>query len=81
MATASSVGSGAAGAPPVPTAAEPPDNIHAAVTLNDEGYIKRYVSQGGDLEVRDKDALTPLHVAAAGGFENVVEYLAKQGAR
>lgn len=56
-------------------------NIHAAVQRNDEVTIKNYAASGGDLEARDKDALAPLHVAAAGGFTNVVEFLAKNGCR
>lgn len=56
-------------------------DIHNAVSHNDEGLIKNYVGNGGDLEARDKDYLTPLHVAAAGGFRTVVEFLTKHKAR
>lgn len=56
-------------------------NVHTAVQRNDEVAIKKYAERGGDLETRDKDALTPLHVAAAGGFTNVVEFLTKKGCR
>lgn len=56
-------------------------NIHHAVGHNDEELIKTYVENGGDLEARDKDYLTPLHVAAAGGLRTVVEFLTKHKAR
>lgn len=65
---------------PSATDTEPVD-IHSAVKRNDEVQIKKYVCRGGDLEARDKDALTPLHVASAGGSAAVVEYLIKKGAR
>lgn len=56
-------------------------DIHSAVKRNDEVQIKKFVCRGGNLEARDKDALTPLHVASAGGSAAVVEYLTKKGAR
>lgn len=56
-------------------------DVYAAVQNNDEVAIKQYAESGGDLEARDKDALTPLHVAAAGGYSNVVEFLTKKGCR
>lgn len=52
-------------------------DIHRAVAENDEGLIKKYVLSGFDLEARDKDYLTPLHVAAAGGQRAVVEFFMK----
>lgn len=75
---ANAVGGGAAGGSEEEAIAI---DVHAAVQRNDEVVIKNYVLRGGNLEARDKDALTPLHVAAAGGFTNVVEYLTKEGAR
>lgn len=56
-------------------------DIHAAIKRNDEEKIKKYIARGGDLEARDKDALTPLHVASAGGSAAVVECLIKKGVR
>lgn len=55
--------------------------IHRAVARNDEEEIKRYVEGGGDLDVRDQNDLSPLHIASAGGFSSVVEFLIKHSAR
>ena len=55
-------------------------DIHHAVARNDEEQIKKYVFSGQDLDRRDKDSLTPLHVAAAGGFRAIVEFLVKHQA-
>ncbi|CAN0329152.1 unnamed protein product [Ectocarpus sp. 6 AP-2014] len=50
-------------------------DIHQAVAHNREDQIKQYVDAGGDLDRRDGNNLAPLHIAAAGGFCNVVEFL------
>lgn len=55
-------------------------DIHHAVARNDEEQIKKYVFSGQDLDRRDKDSLTPLHVASAGGFRAIVEFLVKHEA-
>lgn len=56
-------------------------DIHRAVGQNDEEIIHKFVLGGGNLEARDKDWLTPLHVAAAGGFLTVVEFFMKHKGR
>lgn len=55
-------------------------DIHHAVAQNHEEQVKKYVFSGQDLDCRDKDSLTPLHVAAAGGFRATVEFLVKHKA-
>lgn len=55
-------------------------DIHGAVANNEEAQIKRYVDGGGDLNARDGNNLTPLHIASAGGFSSAVEFLIKHNA-
>lgn len=55
-------------------------DIHLAVAHNDEERIKTYVSGGGDLDARDRNNLSPLHIASAGGFSSVVEFLLRNKA-
>lgn len=64
----------------VPSGAGASVDIHDAVQNSQEDEIKQYVAQGGDLEARDKDHCTPLHVAAAGGLLDVCQYLGQKGA-
>ena len=56
-------------------------DIHRAVGRNDEELINKFVLGGGNLEARDKDWLTPLHVAAAGGLLAAVEFFMKHKGR
>lgn len=55
-------------------------DIHIAIAHNEEEKIKMYVDGGGALDARDANQLTPLHVASAGGFSNIVEFLIKHKA-
>ncbi|CAM9922472.1 unnamed protein product [Hapterophycus canaliculatus] len=55
-------------------------DIHLAVAHNDEEQIKAYVSGGGDLDARDRNNLSALHIASAGGFSSVVEFLLRNKA-
>lgn len=55
-------------------------DIHSAVAHNREEEIKTYVDGGGAIDARDANNLTPLHIASAGGFSNIVEFLIKHNA-
>lgn len=65
-----------------PEASAPEEiDIHRAVGFKDEESIHKYVVGGGDVEAKDKDSLTPLHLAAAGGFRTIVEFMIRHNAR
>jgi len=54
--------------------------IHEAVKKNQLKEVKKYVERG-DIELPDKNGLTPLLVAAYYGHTAVVKYLCQEGAR
>lgn len=55
-------------------------SIHSAVKNNHLAEVKNYVERG-DLELPDKNGLTPLLVAAYYGHTAIVKYLCEKGAR
>jgi len=42
--------------------------------------LEYFVENGGDVNVRDKTSMTPLHIAAQDGHHSIVEYLVTHGA-
>lgn len=51
------------------------ESIHEAARKGDLATIKKLVEQGVDINETDKDGNTPLHVAAAKGYMEIVRYL------
>ena len=55
-------------------------NLFEDVKNGDCGAIACSYIDGGDLETKDKDLWTPLHIAALNGHEGVAEFLLEMGA-
>lgn len=51
------------------------DDIRASTEYEMLFDLKKLAEQGGDLEYRDAQGATPLHIAAANGYSSVVEFL------
>ena len=56
------------------------DTIHDAVLVQDERRIEEYLEQKVDIESRDKDGYTALHIASMLGHKKITELLLKRGA-
>ncbi|XP_011503232.1 PREDICTED: protein phosphatase 1 regulatory subunit 16A isoform X2 [Ceratosolen solmsi marchali] len=54
------------------------DETRASIEIQMLRDLQRVASIGGDLEYKDHQAATPLHVAAANGYVRVVEFLLDQ---
>lgn len=55
-------------------------DIHGAIERGDLDSVTKYIKSGGDLERKDWDQCTPLHIACAGGFTQIVQLLISKGA-
>ena len=66
--------------PPSPPPPPPPPPVHAAVKVNDLDAVRRLLGDGHDIERRDADGKTALHLAARGGNVSVVIGLLALGA-
>ncbi|CAM9135300.1 unnamed protein product [Discosporangium mesarthrocarpum] len=55
-------------------------DIHGAVERGDLESVQKYIKTGGDLERRDWDQCTALHIACAGAFSQVAQLLINKGA-
>jgi putative CocE/NonD family hydrolase len=54
--------------------------LHQAATEGDIGQIKRLISEGADINLRDAEGETPLYRAITAGKTEVVQYLIEAGA-
>ena len=69
--------------PPPPEAPPPPQpvlTLFDAARTGDVALANSLISQGSDVNAADAEKLTPLHVAASGGFAEVVRLLIAAGA-
>ena len=55
-------------------------SIHDAAQNGDIEAVKKFLSDGIDVNVRRGDGMAPLHWAAAGGYKNMAELLIAKGA-
>lgn len=51
-----------------------------AVVKNDINKVKLLIENGADVNVKDKDDLTPLHYASMNGYINIIKLLIKNSA-
>ncbi len=58
----------------------PPDTLHAAVRRNDTQAVQNLLSQGADVDARDKHGLTPLMLACMNLQERNIRLLLRAGA-
>ncbi|MGB2866682.1 MAG: ankyrin repeat domain-containing protein [Sedimentisphaerales bacterium] len=56
------------------------ETLHGAVTSGNIGEVKRLLSEGKDVNSRDSEGQTPLHLAANRGHKEMVEVLIANGA-
>jgi ankyrin repeat protein len=54
--------------------------LHKAAREGNVAVVRHLISQGLNVNVRDKSGFTPLHSAASGGRTEVARYLVSQGA-
>lgn len=59
---------------------DPSSHLCSAVARGDSDFIKRLLAYGIDLNSKDYDSRTPLHVAAAAGFYAIAKMLSEAGA-
>lgn len=59
----------------------PQESIHEAARKGDLAAVKKLVEQGADINETDKDGNTPLHVAAAKGYMEIVRFLTEYEAK
>ncbi len=65
--------------PPSSREAAAYDGLHAAAWAGDVGRITQLLGQGADVEARDKNGRTPLHVAAFASHEDAARALIAGG--
>jgi len=56
------------------------DTFAGAAWRGHRKVVKLLIAKGADLEAKDKDGSTPLHIAAQCGHRKVVELLLQKGA-
>jgi len=54
--------------------------LHGAVAVGDIEEVKRLITEGADVNVKNEANQTPLHIAASRGFKDVAELLIAKGA-
>ncbi|XP_042474517.1 potassium channel KOR1-like [Zingiber officinale] len=59
---------------------DPSSHLCSAVARGDSDFIKRLLAYGIDLNLKDYDSRTPLHVAASVGFYAITKMLSEAGA-
>ena len=55
-------------------------NLHLATENNDIGAVQRFIEAGTNVDSRNEEQQTPLHVAASKGFEVLARVLLGYGA-
>jgi hypothetical protein len=56
------------------------ETLHIMCSKGDIWYVKRHLDKGSDVNAKDEDGVTPLHYAAEGGYNEIVELLIDKGA-
>lgn len=56
------------------------DPLHDAIRKDDHAEVERLLESGKDVNAKDEDGNTPLHLAAAAGHPQMIELLLKHGA-
>ncbi|MDP6737298.1 MAG: ankyrin repeat domain-containing protein [Nitrospinaceae bacterium] len=56
------------------------ETLHIMCSKGDIWYVKRHLDNGSDVNAKDEEGVTPLHYAAEGGFNEIVELLIDKGA-
>ena len=56
------------------------ETLHIMCSKGDIWYVKRHLDKGSDVNAKDENGVTPLHYAAEGGYNEIVELLIAAGA-
>jgi ankyrin repeat protein len=56
------------------------ETLHIMCSKGDIWYVKRHLDKGSDVNAKDENGVTPLHYAAEGGYNEIVELLIDKGA-
>ena len=54
-------------------------NLIDAIVKNDVAEVKRLLETGADVNAKDENGWTPLHLAARKGYTGIVKLLRKHG--
>ena len=55
------------------------ETLHIMCSKGDIWYVKRHLDKGSDVNAKDENGVTPLHYAAEGGYNEIVELLIDKG--
>ena len=66
--------------PEPPTAKAPDISIHKAAQVGNIEAVKQHLDAGAEVDAKEIDGLTPLHVAAGSGQKEIAELLIAEGA-
>lgn len=58
-----------------------PKSLYEAARLGDLNALKHFCEIGKNIDERDSEGSTPLHIAILEGYFNIVQYLVKKGAK
>jgi ankyrin repeat protein len=59
---------------------KPTESLHRFAGEGDIEKVRSLITQGADVNAKDKDSITPLHYAAKKGHTDVAEFLVSKGA-